>query len=174
MNPRQVLIIIDAQVNMFDENFSIFDSDRIINVLSSLIDKAHEKNVPVIYVRNNGDDGEPDQPGTPGWEIHPSIKPQVDDIVIDKQGPDAFHNTDLAKVLKKQGITDLVIAGMQTEMCVETSSRRAVELGYDVILVEDGHSTFNFDDLNAENEISRVNREIKAIAKIVKADNIEF
>ena len=174
MNSLQALVIVDAQVNMFDEKFSVFDGDRIINVLANLIDKARAEDVPVIYVRNNGDEGEPDEPGTLGWEIHPSITPQSDDIVIDKQGPDAFDKTNLEKILKKQRISNLVIAGMQTEMCVASSSRRAVDLGYKVILVEDGHSTFNFDDLNAEEEISRVNREMRAMAEVKTADRIVF
>ena len=174
MTSQQALVIVDAQVNMFDEEFSIFDADRIISVLSNLIDKARAKDIPVIYVRNNGGEGEPDELGTPGWEIHPSITPQSNDVVIDKQGPDAFDNTNLEKTLKEQGIDNLVIAGMQTEMCVESSSRRAVELGYKVVLVEDGHSTFNFDDFNAEDEISRVNSEMRAIAEVKTADSIAF
>lgn len=174
MESRQALLIVDAQVNMFDEEFPIFESNRIINVLSNLIAKAHTKAVPVIYVRNNGDEGEPDEPGTPGWEIHPAITPQADDVVIDKQGPDAFDKTDLALILEKQNIGNLIIAGMQTEMCIASSARRAVELGYDVILVENGHSTFNFEDLNAAKEIRRVNREMSAIAKVESADSITF
>jgi nicotinamidase-related amidase len=94
--------------------------------------------------------------------------------VIDKQGPDAFHNTDLEKVLKERGINQLVIAGMQSEMCIETSVRRAVKLGYEVTLVANGHSTFDFEDMSAVDEIKRVNEEIGKIAKVEKADRIVF
>ena len=174
MKTSQALVILDAQANMFDEEFCIYKADRIIKVLSSLIEEARGKGVLVIYMRNNGGEGEPDEKGTPGWEIHPLLRPTAKDIVIDKQNPDAFENTSLKGYLEAQGIEQLVIAGMQTEMCVETSVRRAVELGYEIIVVEDGHSTFDFDDMKAVDEINRVNVELQAIAQVVSADKIEF
>lgn len=174
MNAKQALLIVDAQVNMFDESFSIFKANEIINTLRSLILRAREKSIPVIYVRNNGGEGEPDQPGTPGWEIHPSFAPNEKEIVIDKQGADAFHETELEKELGKQGIKQLVFAGMQTEMCITTSVRRAIEMGYEVILVSDGHSTFDFDDMSAIDAINTLNNEIGSIAKVENAHSIEF
>jgi len=174
MNPSEALLIVDAQVNMFDEEFSIYKADSMIKVLSSLIEKARAKAVPVIYLRNNGGEGEPDEMGTPGWEIHLAIMPAAEEIVIDKQGPDAFENTKLKGHLEELGIKQLVIAGMQTEMCVEATTRRAVELGFDVNLVEDGHSTFDFDDIKAVDEIARVNNELSEIARVVNAEIIAF
>ncbi len=174
MKASQALVVLDAQVNMFDEEFSIYESERIIQVLSSLIKEARRKGVIVIYVRNNGGEGEPDEMGTSGWEIHSSLKPAEKDVIVDKQSPDAFENTNLKEYLESQGIQKLVIAGMQTEMCVETSVRRASEIGYEIIVVEDGHSTFDFDDMVAIDEINRVNTELRTIAQVVRAENIGF
>lgn len=174
MRKVQALVIVDAQVNMFDEEFSIYEGDRIIKVLSGLIEKARHKGVSVIYLRNDGGEGEPDEMGTPGWEIHPSISPIPNEVIIDKQSPDAFENTNLQKHLEERVIERLVIAGMQTEMCVETSTRRAIELGYEVVLVEDGHSTFDFDDMKAVDEIRRVNAEFGKLAQVVLAKDVEF
>lgn len=174
MNTSQALVILDAQVNMFDEEFSVYEGERIVGVLSSLIVAARSQGVSVIYVRNSGGEGEPDEKGTPGWEIHPVLKPTTTEIVIDKDSPDAFENTNLQAHLAAQGIKKLVVGGMQTEMCVDTSVRRAIELGYEVVLVEDGHSTFDFDDLKAVDKISQVNTGLRAIAQVVKAENIVF
>jgi len=174
MNTSQALVIMDAQVNMFDEKFPLYDGDRIIEVLLMLIEAARKKGVVVIYMRNNGGEGEPDEKGTPGWEIHPMIKPKATEIVIDKHSPDAFENTKLQDYLEKEGIEQLIIAGMQTELCVETSANRAVELGYEVVVVADGHSTFDFDDTKAVDEIERVNAKLAEIARVANAAEIRF
>ena len=174
MNSKQALIIVDAQVNMFTGKFALFQGERVLAVLSSLIHRARAKAVPVIFIRNNGTAGDPDLPGSPGWQIHPALAPLAGEAVIDKSGPDAFDGTNLAHQLEKQQVRQLVIAGMQTEMCVDASIRRAVTLGYQVNLVADGHTTFDFDDLNAADEIDRVNREIGRIAQVKKAADIAF
>ena len=174
MNTKTALLVIDAQVNMFDESFQIYQADRIISTISGLIEKARASKVPVIYLRNNGPEGEPDEPGTTGWEIHPSFAPEAGEIVIDKFTSDSFHETELKEELDKLGIQRLLIAGMQTEMCVDTTARKAVELGYEVTLVRDGHSTFDFEDAKAVDTIKQFNEEISEIAKVVNSDDLEF
>lgn len=159
---------------MFDESFQIHQADRIIATLGSLIEKARSSEVPVIFIRNNGPAGEPDEPSTPGWEIHPSLVPKTNEIVIDKFAPDSFHETELEKELDKLGTQQLIIVGMQTEMCVNATTRKAVELGYEVILVRDGHSTFDFEDARAVDTINKINDEIGKIAKVVNAESIKL
>ena len=60
--------------------------------------------------------------------------------MVQKQTPDAFHETNLHSELESRGIRKLVIAGLQTEYCIDTTCRRASSLGYDIILVENAHS----------------------------------
>jgi nicotinamidase-related amidase len=174
LKAQKALLILDAQVNMFDESFQIHRADEIISTLSSLIEKARSKDVPVMYLRNNGPVGEPDEPGTPGWEIHLSFAPRDNELVIDKHTPDGFHETELKAKLDKLGIQHLVVAGMQSEMCVDSTVRKAVELGYKVTLVKDGHSTFDFEDASAVDTINRINKELNEVARVVHSDSIEF
>jgi len=174
LNTKTALLVIDAQVNMFDESFQIYQADRIISTISGLIEKARSSEVPVIYLRNNGPEGEPDEPGTPGWEIHPAFAPKGDEIVIDKFTSDSFHETELKVKFDMLGIQRLFIAGMQTEMCVNTTTRKAVELGYEVTLVKDGHSTFDFEDAKAADTINRFNKELSEFAQIVNSENVEL
>jgi len=68
-------------------------------------------------------------------EIHPTIVPKEEDVMIKKETPDAFHKTTLHQKLKSKGIEKLVIAGLQTEYCIDTTCRRAYSLGYEVVLV---------------------------------------
>ena len=174
MSSITTFLILDAQVNMFDESFQIHRADEIISTLRSLIEKARSNNVPVIYLRNNGPAGEPDETGTPGWELHPSFALSEDEIVIDKHTPDAFHETELKAKLDELEVRHLIVAGMQSEMCVDITVRKAVELGYEVTLVRDGHSTFDFEDASAVDTINRVNKEISEIARVVNSGHIEF
>lgn len=108
---------------------------------------ARAAGVPVVHVQHCGPEGAIDQPGTPGWEIHPAIAPAKGDVVVQKRHPDAFQDTNLQRELESMGIERLVITGIQTEYCVDTTCRRAYSLGYDVILVKDAHSTWDTDHL---------------------------
>ena len=134
------LLIIDMQLGNFSEPDPIYKGDELLEKVKSLIAKARSAQTPIVYIQNNGGSGEPDEYGTPGWEIHPSIAPVKGDVVVQKQTPDAFHETNLHSELESRGIRKLVIAGLQTEYCIDTTCRRASSLGYDIILVENAHS----------------------------------
>ena len=66
-----------------------------------------------------------------------------------KTATDSFHSTPLHDILRENGITDLVICGLQSEFCIDTTTRRALALGYPVTLVADGHSTLDNGTLTA-------------------------
>ncbi|MFX0106055.1 MAG: cysteine hydrolase family protein [Candidatus Hodarchaeota archaeon] len=174
MDKNQALLIIDAQINMFNENFYVYQANQLIKRLQHLVKQARLKSVPVIWVRNNGGKGEPDEPGTLGWKIHPSLRPKKGELVVDKYEPSAFKDTNLLFILKQNRIIDLVIAGMQTEICIDSTVRQAVEFGFNVIIVEDGHSTFDSKEMKAIEIIEKYNKELNDIAKIEKAGNIIF
>lgn len=174
MGQNKVLLVLDTQANMFDDEFHVYDGDRILEVISSLAEKARSVGARIIYVRNNGSLGEPDEPGTPGWEIHSKVAPREGDVVLDKSSSDAFEGTGLQKRLEAQGIRKLVVAGMQTEMCVAETCRKAAELGYEVTLVEDGHTTFDWEEIRAIDAIAKHNAELSELADIRPAAEIEF
>jgi nicotinamidase-related amidase len=75
--------------------------------------------------------------GEPGNQIIPQLAPQPGEIVIDKPGKGAFYATGLHETLQQAGITHLVMMGVTTEVCVQTSMREANDRGYDVLLLED-------------------------------------
>jgi nicotinamidase-related amidase len=80
--------------------------------------------------------------GEPGNEIVPQLAPVDGEIVIDKPGKGAFHDTGLHETLQDFGITHLVFAGVTTEVCVQTSMREANDRGYDCLLLEDGTDSY--------------------------------
>jgi nicotinamidase-related amidase len=174
MSNRNAFLVIDTQVNMFNEELTVFQGDRILETIAALLDRARAQDATVIYLRNDGGPGEPDERGTYGWEIHPTVAPTVNEVIIDKTSPDGFENTTLKEELEKRGIEKLVIVGMQTELCVFVTSRRATRLGYEVIVVEDGHTTFDSDEMTASETIDKYNAELDADAIVMKAADIEF
>jgi nicotinamidase-related amidase len=159
---------------MLNEGMPVFRGDRILKTIASLLARARVQDVTVIYLRNDGGPGEPDERGTHGWEIHPVVAPMVNEVIIDKTSVDGFENTTLKEELERGGIEKLVIVGMQTELCVFVTARRAAQLGYEVIVVEDGHTTFDFEEMTASEAIDKYNAELETVAIVMKAADIEF
>lgn len=168
------LLVIDAQVNMFEKPNAIYLANEVLETLNFLIRRARQSDVPVVYVQHNGGKGDPDELGTEGWEIHRHIAPRSGDVVVQKQKPDAFFETTLQDELAERGVKKLVIAGMQSEMCVDTTCRQAASRGYEVMLVQDGHSTFDSPVLDAHRVIAHHNDVLTAFAKVRPANEIDF
>lgn len=169
--PNTALLIIDAQNEMFDESNPVYKSEELLENLQSLIEKARSANVPVVYVQHN--DGGLVK-GTDFWEIHPAISPKDSDSVIQKWTPDSFHETALQDELKAKGTQNLVIAGNQTEYCVDTTTRRAFSLGYKVTFVKDGHGTWDSDSLSAEQIIGHHNSVLGSFADLKETKEVQF
>jgi nicotinamidase-related amidase len=154
---RIALLVIDAQRCNFEEPASVYKGDDFLSKICTLIVQARVVEVPIIYIQHCGLEGAVDEPGTPGWEIHPLISPIESDVILQKHHPDAFQDTTLQSVLESKSIERLIIAGIQTEYCIDTTCRRAYSLYYDVILARDAHSTWDSDILTAQQIITHHN-----------------
>ena len=169
------LLILDAQVNMFSGDLHVYQADECLANLIYLAELARVQRVPVIFVMNEGGPGDPDEPGTPGWMLHPELGPRSGDIVLAKHTPDAFMGTQLYEVLEESEINQLVIAGMQTELCVTATCRRAYDIGYVVTLVEDSHTTFDFPgEIPAHEKIKRCNLDFQDIIAVLPHTKISY
>ncbi|MFW9918042.1 MAG: cysteine hydrolase family protein [Candidatus Thorarchaeota archaeon] len=154
MSSKIALVIMDMQQCNFDNQHPIVGGDSLLGVAKELIQKARAADIPIVYVLNDGGKGAWDESGTPGWEIHSDITPNEGDILIEKTTPDAFHQTGLEEVLNIRSIKNLVVMGLQTEFCIDTTCRRGSILGYSIVLVRDGHSTWDSDILSASQIIA--------------------
>ena len=165
-----VLLVVDIQEGSLTEKEPVFESEHLIGVISKLVQQARSEGLPVAFVQHCGGPGDPDEPGTDGHPIHRAIAPQDGEVVVQKKTPDAFRDTGLEEQLKKLGADRLVICGLQTELCIDTTTRRAFSLGYDVTLVADAHSTWD-GPLPAKEKIDYHNEVLGWVfAKVVKAE----
>lgn len=127
--------------------------------ISSLLTKARQSNTTIIHIQHT--DPRSDSMLSEGkftWEIHRDVRPLPTEIVVRKSSWDAFYQTILHNKLQELRISNLVIAGMQTEFCLDTTCRRAYSLGYkENILVKDAHSIFDTDVLSADKIVEHHN-----------------
>lgn len=142
------LLIIDVQNALCSGDYAAFEAKRVIDKINLVTNLVRQAKAPVIVIQHE-EAGGPLAHGTEGWKLDPGLQVRPEDIYIRKTTPDSFHNTNLLAVLQARGITQLVICGLQSEYCVDTSTRRALALGYPVILVADGHTTMDNSVLTA-------------------------
>ncbi len=134
------MLIIDVQQVLCSGRYAVFEADRVIDRINQLSRRARAAKVPVIVIQHESDDGVLIH-GSDGWQLAPGLEVDPDDIRLRKRATDSFHQTELQAMLQRLGTTELIVCGMQSEFCVDTTVRRALALGYPVTLVADGHST---------------------------------
>ncbi len=169
------LLVIDLQRGMFMDTTKPHDGEGVLSRVASLLERARRRGAPVLHVQHDGGAGDLlGKPG-PGWEIHPDVAPRPDEPVIGKSRCSAFPGTQLDAHLKRLGITRLVIAGMQTEYCIDTNCRAAADLGYKVVLAKDAHTTFDTPVLSAPQIIAHHNRTLDgSFVELAAAGDISF
>ncbi|MEV7793650.1 cysteine hydrolase family protein [Streptomyces sp. NPDC087512] len=109
-----------------------------VAAIAGLCERARAAGVPVVTVRQG--DAEL-VPGTEGWRVVPELAPREGEAVVDKTAPDSFLGTGLGPTLEALGVTELIVTGFATEICVDTTARQALSRGYDLVVVADGHTT---------------------------------
>lgn len=160
------LVVVDmqndylAEGGFFDEiGYSLKDMQAMAPRLGEFIETARSFGVPIVWTRNSydpvfmgptqkershrrGEGKVPAQSGTWGQEFY-VIQPKSGDVIIHKHRFDAFEGTNLDVVLKSNGIHSLLMTGVTTECCVQSTARRGFFLGYYIVLVEDCASTYD-------------------------------
>ena len=85
-----------------------------------------------------------------GWQLVSDLTVGPDDYTVRKTTPNSFLRTDLHDILEKNKINQLIVCGYATEYCVDSTVRAAAALGYDILIVSDGHTTHEKTHLSAE------------------------
>ena len=134
------LLIIDVQQALCTGEHAAFESDRVIERINTVAARARSAGVPVVLIQHESPEP-PLQHGSAGWQLAEGLHTQATDLRMRKRATDSFHNTELQALLQARAIDHLVVCGLQSDFCVDTTTRRALALGYPVTLVADGHST---------------------------------
>jgi nicotinamidase-related amidase len=145
---KSALLIIDVQAALCTGKWSAFDIDNVVDRINAVSGKARTAGIPVVLIQHEENDG-PLQFGTEGWKLYERLVVQPEDIEIRKTGSDSFYRTELHSVLQARGISNLIICGLQSEFCVDSTVRGALALGYSITLIADGHSTLDNGVLSA-------------------------
>ena len=141
---KTAFIIIDVQNILVKTGFQ---TKGLLEKISYLQNQARSKNIEIIYVQHIEN---PEAQISEDWELSELLNRKPDEKVFQKKYNSIFKETGLREYLDKQGIEKLVLCGMQTEYCVDTSVKVAFEYGYQLIIPEGTCTTFDGKDIPAE------------------------
>ncbi|MGI8433912.1 MAG: isochorismatase family protein [Nocardioidaceae bacterium] len=133
--PGTALMVIDVQKGVVAD---AHQRDTVVANISTLVDKAREVGVPIVWVQHS--DGQLEQ-GSDAWEYVPELTRRESEPLVHKSFGDSFEDTALEDVLARAGVGRLVVTGAQTDACIRATIHGAFARGYDVTLVADAHTT---------------------------------
>lgn len=151
---KSALLVLDMQSYFLkDTSHAFIPSGRtIVPSIKKLVDSYSSRNIPVVFTRHINT-AENSQLMTSWWrEIISSdnplsrIVPELDPLsgfVVEKSQYDAFFNTNLEDSLRDKGVKQVVISGVMTHLCCETTARSAFMRGFEVFFLVDGTATYN-------------------------------
>jgi nicotinamidase-related amidase len=138
---ESVLLVVDAQGEYRDGRLPLDGIAPSLEVLAGLLDRARAAGAVVIHVAHKGRAGGLFDRDAAGGAILPQAAPAPGEAVVEKPLPNAFAGTDLAAQLEAAGRKNLIVAGYQTHMCVSSTARAALDLGYRVTVPHDACAT---------------------------------
>jgi nicotinamidase-related amidase len=133
--PNTALLVVDVQNGVVE---GAHERDAVVANVGSLVEKAREQQVPVVWVQHCSENL---TPGSDSWRIVPELKPEDAEPLIEKTYGDAFEDTSLESVLSELGVGRLFVVGAQSDACVRSTLHGAFVRGYDTTLVSDAHTT---------------------------------
>lgn len=155
---KTILLIVDVQKGMLEND--PFDWDEVITNISRLIEACRKNKVEVVYVQHDGKPGSVFEPGKPGWEIVDAISPANDEKIFRKNFNSAFRRTQLKEYLDSKDVETIILTGLQTDFCIDTTCKVAFEFGYHLIMPEKTNTTINGKRLSAETIYNFYNEDI--------------
>ncbi len=176
----KALIIIDIQNDYFEGG-----ACELVNPMEAslkakeILEYFREQKMPIFHVQhiNIRDGATFFLPNTKGVQIHEDVKPLENEIIIKKNFPNSFLQTNLESELEKQNIKELVICGMMSHMCVDSTTRAAFDMGYSCTVVHDACTTKDLQFLDEKIKASEVHNSFMAalgsvFAKLVSVEEI--
>lgn len=176
---KTAVLVIDVQRALSSGPFAAYEAGRVVDRINHVIDRARGVGAPVVIVQHEESEG-PFAFGSDGWQSDAALHALPSDVHVRKATPDSFHKTDLHEKLRSMAIEQLVVCGFQSEYCIDSTTRRALALGYPVTLVSDGHSTLDNGVLEAAKITAHHTETLSNIdsfgirVRALPADEVEF
>lgn len=138
---KAALVLIDIQNTYREGVMRLSGVEPAVAEAAILLKRARESGVPVFHIQHNAGPGSPYDITAEIGQISPEVAPQDGEAVITKAFPSSFVGTDLDDRLKRAGVTDLILAGFMTHMCVNSTARSAFNLGFHPTVVASATAT---------------------------------
>lgn len=173
------VLVIDVQQGLCEGEKAAFDCEGTIKRINKVTDRARHAGIPIIFIQHETQTGFLAH-GSKEWQLADGLTHKPGDTYVRKTTPDSFHRTDLGQQLEGKHANQLVICGMHTEFCVDTTIRRALALGFPVTLVSDGHTTAGNSVLSPQQVIGHHNETLTSISSFgvrvtaIPGANIKF
>jgi nicotinamidase-related amidase len=133
--PNTALLVVEVQNGVVE---GAHERDAVVANIGSLVAKARQEDVPVVWVQHSADDL---VKGSDNWRIVPELTPDAAEPLIEKRYGDSFEDTTLEAALSDLRVGRLVVVGAQTDACIRSTLHGALVRGYDATLVSDAHTT---------------------------------
>lgn len=160
---KSAVLVIDVQQGLCTGPHAAHDCAGTISRINSVTRQARLVELPVIFVQHESGPGYLEH-GSPAWQLATGLEVRPSDLRIRKTTPDSFLRTELQSVLEGMAVRQLVVCGMHSEFCVDTTTRRALALGYPVVLVADAHTSAGNEALSPQQVIAHHNATLTNIS----------
>ncbi len=158
----RLLVVVDVQMAMVTGEYAVPNAENFLAKWGARIEEAREEGTPVMFVQNDGEEPWDDAPGHPGWELF--FSPRGEERTVRKTTFNVFEsNPQLAAELKAQGVDELEMIGLQSELCVFESGKGALAEGFKVVLPVGMHATTDADYGKAPNISAHIQTELEAL-----------
>ncbi len=144
---QSALVLIDCQREYRDGALPLAGIDAAVAAAERALEAARRHGAPVIHVKHRGRPGGAlFAPDGPMWEIMPEVAPASGEPVIEKGLPNAFAKTELEAALRAAGRASLILVGFATHMCVSSTARAALDLGFRATIIAAATATRDLPD----------------------------
>lgn len=169
---KNVLLVVDVQTALINEH--PYNEQKVIENIKRLISVARENETEVIYVQHDDGVGSDLEQGTDGWQVFEEIAPNHNEKIFEKHYNSAFLKTDLKAYLDSKQITTIILVGLQTEYCINTTCTSAFEFGFKLIIPEETNTTFDNEYLSGQKLYEYYNYKIwnKRFATVLSVDEV--
>jgi streptothricin hydrolase len=153
---QTALLVIDMQVSLLADETP--NPDEIVPAVRALVAAARATGADVIWIT--------DRNVRPDAALIPDLEPDGGEIAIEKGACNAFEDTDLEAELTILGVERLVVCGMQSDACIDATTRGGAENGFEVVVAADAHTTHAWDGRDFRAVIAAQNATLGALERV--------